>query len=165
MDSLAGQLSRERLLLELVLYRVVTLRQLLAGGEGRFLTWAADELERAVERLREAELQRAAVVATVARELATDPDQLTLARLAERCEEPWRSVFTEHRVAFLRLTEEVEAQLAVARRLAGVGQQAVAEMLEKLSGGAGQPEYAGATYGPSARWDRGGAAPRVLRTL
>jgi len=41
-EELARLLSRERLLLELLLFKLVTLRQMLASGEVRFLAWASD---------------------------------------------------------------------------------------------------------------------------
>src|SRR6185437_3976576 len=53
-EELARLLSRERLLLELLLFKLVTLRQLLASGEVRFLAWASDEMERAIDKVRKA---------------------------------------------------------------------------------------------------------------
>src|SRR3954452_3036011 len=65
-EELARLLSRERLLLELLLFKLVTLRQLLASGEVRFLSWASDEIERAIEKVRKAELARALAVSELA---------------------------------------------------------------------------------------------------
>lgn len=166
MDELAGLLSRERLLLELVLYKLVSLRHLLASGEARFLQWAADEIERAVQRLHRAELQRGILVASYAADEGLEPDRLTLRRLAEESPEPWRTILEDHRRAFLSLTGEIDEVGAACRRLADGGSAAVTAVLDTITGRPAEPEYAGAaTYGPSARWDTGAPAARVTRTL
>ncbi len=66
MEALTSLLTRERLLAELVVFKLLELRGLLQAGEARFLGWAAEEVERATTSLREAELQRAALVADLA---------------------------------------------------------------------------------------------------
>src|SRR5205814_9128726 len=70
MDELARLLSHERRLLELLLFKLVEGRHLLAAGEGRFLPYAATEVERAMERVQEAELRRSLLI----HQLAGDPD-------------------------------------------------------------------------------------------
>lgn len=52
MEKLATLLGRERLLLELLTFKLVELRQLLAAGETRFLDWAAEEVDRALTGMR-----------------------------------------------------------------------------------------------------------------
>ena len=67
MEALAALLTRERLLVELVVFKLVELRQLLLAGEARFLGWAAEEVERADRcRSRQAELERAVLVTGLA---------------------------------------------------------------------------------------------------
>jgi hypothetical protein len=60
MDALAALLTRERLLVELVVFKLVELRQLLLAGETRFLPWASEEVERAVRAVRVLEVERVA---------------------------------------------------------------------------------------------------------
>ena len=46
MDALMSLLTRERLLAELVVFKLLELRALLSAGEGRFLAWAAEATAR-----------------------------------------------------------------------------------------------------------------------
>lgn len=132
MDELAGRLSRERRLLEVLLFKLVTARHLLAAGESRFLTWAAAEVERAAERVREAEIMRASLVQQLARSMGLSEENLTLAALAKESPEPYRSIFDEHRRAFVDLVGEVEEVTNVNRQLADRGMREVGEVLEKI---------------------------------
>jgi hypothetical protein len=153
-EELARLLSRERLLLELLLFKLVSLRQLLASGEVRFIGWASDEVERAIEKVRKAELARALAVSELAASTGRSDVEFTLARLVESAPEPWASIFADHRQGFGRLSAEINEALAATRRLANSGSAAVSEMLDRLSGGVAEPQFAGAaTYGPGAQWD------------
>ena len=166
MDELVGLLSRERLLLELLLFKLVELRQLLLAGEARFLAWGADEVDRATASVREAELRRAVVVARLADEQGLPVEALSLRVLAEASPEPWATIFADHRAAFLRLAAEIEDTLAATRRLAGAGSRAVAETLDRIGGaGSDPPALADGTYGPGAALSPALAAPRVQRSL
>src|SRR4051794_8780284 len=145
MEELAGLLSRERLLLELLLFKLVSLRQLLVAGEVRFLPWAAEEVDRATGKVREAELRRTIAVegmaaaehsATPSAQPKTDGAALNLRSLAETSPEPWRTIFSEHRRAFLQLATDIEDALAANRRLADVGGAAVTATLDRLTGSA-----------------------------
>jgi hypothetical protein len=58
-EALVELLGKERLLLELLAYRLVELRSLLVttgAPDGRFLGWAAEEVEDATAAVRTAEL-------------------------------------------------------------------------------------------------------------
>ena len=165
-EELARLLSRERLLLELLLFKLVTLRQLLTGGEARFLNWASDELERAIDKVRKAELARALAVSELAAATGRDELDCSLPALAENSPEPWRSIFSDHKQGFARLSAEITDALSATRRLAASGSAAVTAMLERLAGPAPEPQFAGAsTYGPGARWDATAPAPRWSQTL
>lgn len=160
-EELARLLSRERLLLELLLFKLVTLRQLLACGEVRFLSWASDEVERAIDKVRKAELARALSVSELAAATDRSEADFTLARLVESAPEPWASIFADHRQGFRRLSAEINEALAATRRLAASGSAAVTDMLERLSGSAPEPQFAGAsTYGPGAQWETAAPAAR-----
>lgn len=166
MDELATLLNRERLLLELLVFKLVELRQLLLIGEGRFLGWAAEEVERAAQSLHEAELQRGLLVAQLNHARGLEPDALSLRQLAQSSPEPWRTIFEDHRNAFLRLTDELENDLRATRQLAQSGHAAVSEALDRLAG----LEPAGAatgsqTYSSDSRWDVGPSSPRFQRTI
>ena len=68
-QALADLLGRERLLLEILVYRLVELRSLLVTSgrpDGRFLAWAAEEVEDATAAVRAAELERAMLISQIA---------------------------------------------------------------------------------------------------
>lgn len=165
MDALAGLLNRERVLLELLVFKLVELRAMLTNGETRFLGWAAEEVERATSGVRAAELERAVLVAGLADDRGIDESTLSLSALVESSPEPWRTIFDDHRTAFRALSGEAEEVLATCRRLARSGTKAVADTLERLTGVTPSPEPAMATYGPGGSWQPTAPAPRVARSL
>lgn len=169
MDELAGLLSRERVLLELLLFKLTSLRHLLASGDARFLAWAGEEVTNATDAVRQAELHRSLVVAGLAADRGISPDELSLRSLAEESEEPWRTIFSDHRSAFIAIAEEIHEATLATRRLAVAGGNAVTETLDKLNEdlrGDGHRATAGAgTYGPGASWERSIPAARVSWTL
>lgn len=149
MDELAAVLRKERHLLEILLFKLVEARHLLAASEMRFLAWAADEVERAVERVRGAEIERGFIVEKIARELNLSAESLTLRALAEETPEPYRSVFTDHRTAFLELVAEIETVAQANRKLAGQGMRGIQEVLQMIDAGrSSEPPVR--LYGPNA---------------
>jgi len=108
MDEVARLLGHERRLLELLLFKLVEGRHLLAAGEARFLPFAAAEVERAIERLQEAELRRSVLVHRLAADLDLPEEALTMGALAKDSLEPYRTIFSDHRKAFLALAAEIE---------------------------------------------------------
>ena len=123
MDELAHLLSVERRLLELLLFKLVEGRHLLAADEARFLTYAAAEVERAMERVHEAELRRAMLVGDLAADMDVPEEALTLGALARDSVEPFRTIFADHRFAFLALAAEIEDVIDL--HMAQVGYEAV----------------------------------------
>jgi hypothetical protein len=109
MDELARLLSRECHLLELLLFKLVEGRHLLAAGEARFLPYAAAEVERAMERVQEVELRRSILVHDLARDLGVPEGALTMSALAEDSAEPYRTIFADHLRAFFDLGAEIDA--------------------------------------------------------
>ena len=150
MDELTGLLSRERRLLEVLLFKLVTARHLLAAGESRFIAWSAAEVERATERVREIEVVRAAAVQKLARELGLTADRITLQALAEESPEPYRTIFGDHRHAFFELVAEIEEVTRTNRKLAQQGMRQVDEVLERLDVGVLREEGDVRLYGPAA---------------
>lgn len=180
MEELAALLNRERMLLELLLFKLVSLRQLLLAGEVRFLPWAAEEVDRATTKVREAELRRSLAVEGLTVSLRDDsptssgnplsaPSQVTLRMLAESAPEPWRTIFAEHRKTFLQLAADLEDAISATRRLALSGGAAISATLDRLTGAvpttAPAPRAGASTYGPSARWEPAAAEARFTRTL
>jgi hypothetical protein len=149
MDELARLLGHERRLLELLLFKLVEGKHLLAAGEARFLPYAAAEVERAMERLQEAELKRSLLVHRLAADLDLPEESLTMGALARDSLEPYRTIFADHRQAFLDLAGEIEDVTRQNRRLAERGAHNVAELMAMLGQpGQGAPELR--LYGPAA---------------
>ncbi|MCW2778738.1 MAG: flagellar biosynthesis protein FlgN [Frankiales bacterium] len=165
LERLAALLTRERLLVELVVFKLVELRQLLLAGETRFLGWASEEVERATASVRQTELERAVLVTGIATDRGLSGDELTLSALVEDSPEPWRSLLAETQTALRGSAAEVSDLLAATRRLAEAGSRSLAETLRKIDGAPVEDEPVRTTYGPSARWETAGARPRVSHEL
>ncbi len=118
MDELARLLGHERRLLERLLFKLVEARHLLAAGEAPFLPFAAAEIERATERLQVAELRRCMLVHQLAGHLDVPGEALTMRALAHDSPEPYRTIFSDHRRAFLELAAEIDDVAGQNRRLA-----------------------------------------------
>lgn len=149
MDELARLLGHERRLLELLLFKLVEGKHLLAAGEARFLPYAAAEVERAMEKLQEAELRRSMLVHRLAADLDVPEAALTMTALAKDSVEPFRTIFADHRQAFLELAAEIETVTAQNRRLAERGVHNVEQLMAMLGQpGPTNPELK--LYGPAA---------------
>ena len=120
MEALLSLLTRERLLAELVVFKLLELRALMQAGEGRFLGWAAEEVERATTSLRETELQRSVLASGLAEERGLDPD-VSLRELLEDVGEPWRSALDEQADKLRSLCTEAAELVAANGRLADSG--------------------------------------------
>src|SRR5581483_2093815 len=132
MDDLARLLGHERRLLELLLFRLVAGRHLLAAGEARFLPFAAAEVERAMERLQESELRRSMLVHRLAGDLDLPEEALTMSALARDSLEPYKTIFSDHRQAFLALAAEIEDVAGQNRRLAERGSPNLEQRVDTL---------------------------------
>ena len=132
MDALMSLLTRERLLAELVVFKLLELRALLSAGEGRFLAWAAEEVERATTSLRETELQRAVLVAGLADERGLDVE-VSLAELLEDAGEPWRSALEEQADKLRSLCGEARDLVAANARIADTGIRELDTLLGRIS--------------------------------
>jgi hypothetical protein len=143
MDALAQLLTREQVLVELLVFKLVEMRQLLLAGETRFLAWAGEEVERAAATVREAELERALLVSALGEERGlVEP---SLAELVADAPEPWRSLLEDTATELRAGATEVADLLAVTRRLADAGARSIAESLGSLATSS-NPSYAAAAF-------------------
>lgn len=125
-------LWRQRHLLELLLFKLDVEQTLLAAGRLRWLARATNEVEMVLDEIRATELARAVAIDEVAAGLGVAPG-CSLRELAAAAPTPWDSILTEHRDAFLALTEEVTVVAHANRDLVQHGQEAVAEVLDLVS--------------------------------
>jgi len=146
MEALVGLLTRERLLMELLVFKLISMRQLLLTGETRFLPWAAEEVERATQAVRDAELERAVLVAGLGSERGlAEP---TLGELVADAPDLWRGLLEQTHTELRAHALEVQDLLQSTRRMAEVGARSIAEAMGEVR------EEALATYGPTGRADR-----------
>ena len=163
MDALTTVLVREKLLVELLAFKLVELRQLLIAGETRFLAWAAEEVDRASTAVRNAEVERAVLVSALAEErgLGDDP---TLTAIVADAPEPWRTLLADTQEGLRAGADEVASLLTATRRLADAGSRSLADTLRRLDGDDGEPAAASpAGYGPG--WTHTTSRARVEQHL
>ncbi|PPK66468.1 flagellar export chaperone FlgN [Actinokineospora auranticolor] len=128
-------LWRQRELLSLLLFKLEVESLLLAAGRTRWLGSATYEVELMLERIQNTELLRAAAVDELAESLGLLPGP-SLAALTDALDDPWKSVFSEHRTALATLSAEIEAAVEANRDLLTSGRRAVADALRVVRGDA-----------------------------
>lgn len=134
LEDLADVLWAERHLVEYLLFKLVTANLLLAAEERRFVPKAMDEVERVMQRLSDVESRREAALLPLARRWGVAADELSLAALATRAEEPMATVFGDLHREFLSLTAEIEQTSAENRRMANSALNHMHSALDTLTG-------------------------------
>lgn len=131
MEKLSLILWRERELLDLLQFKLEVEQMVLATGRSRWLMRAAREVEAVLETIRETEVLRsvAADEAAAATGMTSNP---SLAALAEAAEEPWRTILTEHRDAFVTVIREITDLADANRELISSGYRSARETLLSL---------------------------------
>ena len=132
MEDLSSVLWRERELLETLLFKLEVEQLVLATGRTRWLAPAAREIEEVLDAVRETELLRNLAADAVALELGLDPNP-SLLDIAEACDEPWRSIWLDHRETFTAVSAEITEMAANNRELLTSGYQAAKATLLSLS--------------------------------
>lgn len=129
--ALSDLLWRERDLLEVLLYKLEVEQLLLAAGRTARLPIASREVEDVLEQVRTAELGRATEVEEVAGALGL-PSDATLLQIAEASPAPWNGILTEHRTAFIALTNEIATVAESNRDILTAAHHATQETLMAL---------------------------------
>lgn len=145
MQDLSSVLWRERELLDTLLYKLEVEQLVLASGRTHHLATAAREVEATLERIREIEILRAVELDELAGELGlgTNP---TLFEIAEVSDEPWRTIWLDHREAFTTTATAITQMSESNRELLTAGYHAAQATLLSLGDGAG-------TYGANGTVD------------
>lgn len=154
LEALADTLWAERRVVEYLLFKLLTAKLVLAADERRFVAPALEEVERMMQTLRAAEVQRAAALESVARGWGVSSDHLTLRELAEQSPEPMAGVFRDHQEAFAELANEIEETARENRKLASASLSHVRETIDALTGPSAPP-----TYTATGRHDKATARP------
>jgi hypothetical protein len=132
MEDLSSVLWRERELLETLLFKLEVEQLVLATGRTRWLAPAAREIEEVLDAVRETELVRAVHSDAVATELGLEPNP-SLQQIADASEEPWRSIWLDHRETFTAVAAEITEMAENNRELLTSGYQAAKATLMSLS--------------------------------
>jgi hypothetical protein len=132
MQELADSLAREHVQLEYLLFKTIELHQMLRAGQTRFLRWAAAELERAGERVRECEDRRAVLVRQACRETGLAVERASLGELTALAPEPWHTIFSDHSRDLRQLAIEVDSNRQAARELASATGHSIAGVLDRM---------------------------------
>jgi flagellar biosynthesis/type III secretory pathway chaperone len=136
MEDLSSVLWHERELLETLAYKLEVEQLVLASGRTHWLAAAAREVEHVLERIREVEVLRAVEVEGVAEELDLEPNA-SLQQIADASDDPWKSIWLDHREAFATVTAQIRQLSESNRDLLTAGYQAAQATLLSLSEGAG----------------------------
>ncbi len=136
MEDLSSVLWRERELLDTLLYKLEVEQLVLATGRTHWLAAAAREIDDVLELIRDVELLRAVEVDEVARELGLEPNP-GLHEIADRCEDPWRGIWLDHRAAFTTVATEISKMSESNRDLLTAGYQAAQATLLSMTEGPG----------------------------
>lgn len=107
-EELAAALRAQRHLLERLLFRMIAAQRLLEARDTRFVPWACEEIERAVEHVRGAEAQRSAVVSRLAAARGVPEVSLTLESLLHDTPEPFRFILSDHRRSLVDLMSRID---------------------------------------------------------
>jgi hypothetical protein len=133
-DALVDTITAERHVVDYLLFKLITLKLLFVADERRFIERAANETERVIDSLRQAEQRRDAAVALVASEWDTPADELTLSRLAREAPEPTAKLFRDLQRSLIGLADEIDGVLDDNRRLAEGGLGDVQTLLDAVAG-------------------------------
>lgn len=136
LQELARRLGDERQIVTFLLYKLTVTNLMLAADEQRFVPEALREVEEAVDRLREGELERDEALRQLAAAWGADPAELTLAELVRRSPPAYSHVFADHLAAFRELAGEIDRITGANRGLARSTLSAVTGQLDQLTGAA-----------------------------
>lgn len=126
-------LSRERLLLDRLMYKVVCLRTLALGGHARYIAWASDEVDHAAQAVAEAELRRDALYTAIAAAHGL-PEQFSFDAIIPLTSEPMTSMMATLRKEMSSLVTELRHHLQVTRDAAADGLTSAREVQARLAG-------------------------------
>lgn len=120
-EELVQTLSRERRLLELLLFALVSANLVLSSADHRFAGPAVDEVEQVLARVRRAEADRSRTVHRLALEWGERVEHLTVEELARRAEFPFSQELLDCHHALWPLVHEIADVTKANPRLATLG--------------------------------------------
>jgi hypothetical protein len=130
-ERLSLVLWRERELLEELHYRLEVEQLVLSSGRSRWLAHATRDIDHLLSTIRETEVLRSVAADAAAAAFEMDANR-SLAALAEAADDPWRTILTEHRDAFVQLTHEITRLADSNKHLISAGYRSARETLLSL---------------------------------
>lgn len=156
-SELSTLLFKERELLELLHFKLEEQHLLLVAGKTQWIALGVREIEKVLEKVHSASLERALVAQQVALALGLAPDS-QLSRIAEATPEAaWQEILTSHLKALQQTTIEIarlrEANDTYLRAAFRSTQETLAALGEDSS-----------LYGPTGTPNESGSTARILDT-
>lgn len=143
--ELSSRLWRERELLDLLVFKLEEEQLLLTSGKSRWLSFATREVEQVLERLREAGLERAVEVATLAASWNL-PENATLREIIAAAPSPaWSETFAGHLQALTDVTGQIEALRDSNLQYLRAASRSTQETLARLDAESGTYDSSGST--------------------
>jgi hypothetical protein len=127
-SEVSDLLWQEREALELLLFKLIEERLIVASGEIRWLPAANREVESVIEQLQSVEIRRAVEVEMMGREHGRN-HTMTLSEIASVAGEPWATILLDHREHLLSLVAQVEQASGENRAMLTAGARAIRETL------------------------------------
>lgn len=136
MDELISLLTRRRLLLERLLYRLSISRNFMVGGQPRFLAWAAAEIETASTDVRNCDLMVETVYQSVADKFGL-PEAYSwdaLIETADSLNPASASLLRKSRIDIGNIVAEVRATVEACKTIGENQTEFIGEALSALQG-------------------------------
>src|SRR5690554_2733435 len=133
-DALVDTITAERQVVEYLLFKLTALKMLLIADERRFIERAANEVERVIATLREAEERREVALAAVAADWDVPVAELTMSRLSREAPDPTAKVLRDLHRELQKLADDVESVVEDNRRLVASGLGDVQLLLDTVAG-------------------------------
>ena len=147
LGEVSDVLRRERDLLDLLVFKLEEQQMLLDAGRKRWMANASREVEIVRDEIRRVELLRSVAVEALAAALEIGSG-LSLRQLVAALDEPWRSIFVDHRDALLVLAREIRALAELCGALPREGAGSARETIGWLEGIGTPADGGGPVLGP-----------------
>lgn len=164
LERFSAMLWREREMFTELSYRIELQGLVLAAGRVRWINRVADDVARIVDRMKEVEALRILATQEITEHLGL-PSNASLVEIARACDEPWTSIFLEHRAALLEYGNLLTNAAVDNREMIATGSRGLRETLLGMGAGAtgdlAEAATAAGTAGRHPRF-RNDAAPAVF---
>lgn len=139
LEKLAEVLGYERLLIEYLLFKLVSASLVLEANERHFVEPATAEVGTVVAEIRKAEQRRSDAFASIAREWNIPVQQIDLKFLVEHAPNRARGTFSDLQSAFRELAAEIDTITNESDSLVAVACDGMCGILDRINGDSSDP--------------------------